>query len=79
MAEDQRRHRIRERHAADDLGADLRVDADLLELLLRQRPRLRQDVLGHGQLADVVEQRRGLHALDLGLAACRAPRARPAA
>ena len=50
---------------ADDLGADLRVDADLLELFLRQRPRLRQDVLGHGELADVVQQRRGLDALDL--------------
>ena len=67
VAEDQRRHRIRERHAADDLGADLRVDADLLELFLRQRPGLRQDVLGHRQLADVVQQRRGLDALDLVL------------
>ena len=55
------------RHAADDLGADLRMNADLLELLLRQRARLRQDVLGHGELADVVEQRRGLDALDLVL------------
>ena len=43
------------------------MDADLLELLLRQRPRLREDVLGHGQLADVVQQRRGLDALDLVL------------
>ena len=67
MAEDQRRHRIGKRHAADDFRADLRVDADLLELLLRQRTRLRQDVLGHGQLADVVEQRRGLDALNLVL------------
>ena len=38
VAEDQRRHRIRKRHAADDLGADLRVNPDLLEFLLRQRP-----------------------------------------
>ncbi len=65
MAEDQRRHRIRERHGGDDLRADLRMDADLLELFLRQRSGLRQDVLGHGELADVVEQRRRLDALDL--------------
>ena len=31
----------------------------------RQRARLRQDVLGHRELADVVQQRRGLDALDL--------------
>ncbi len=67
MAEDQRRHRIRERHRADDVGADLRMGADLLELFGRQRPRLRQDVLGHRQLADVVQQRRRLHALDVVL------------
>ena len=67
MAEDQRRHRIRERHRADDVGADLRMRADLLELFRRQRPRLRQDVLGHRELADVVQQRRRLHALDVVL------------
>ena len=77
VAEDQRRHRIRERHAADDLGADLRVDADLLELFLRQRAGLREDVLGHGELADVVQQRRGLDALDLVVRHARALRARP--
>ena len=37
--------------------------ADLLEFLGRQRARLREDVLGHGELADVVQQRRGLDAL----------------
>ena len=68
MAEDQRRDRIRKRHRGDDLGADLRMDADLLELFLRQRPGLRQDVLGHRELADVVEQRRRLHALDSAVA-----------
>ena len=67
MAQDQRGHRIGKRHAADDFRADLRVDADLLELLLRERTRLGQDVLGHRQLADVVKQRRGFHALDFGL------------
>jgi hypothetical protein len=64
VAQDQRRHRIRERHGADDVGADLRVDANFLELLLRQGTRLRQDVLGHRELADVVQQRRGLDALN---------------
>ena len=67
MAQDERRDRIRERHRADDVGADLRVGADLLELFGRQRARLREDVLGHGELADVVQQRRRLHALDLVL------------
>ena len=74
VAEDQRRDRIRERHRADDLGADLRMDADLLELFLRQRAGLRQDVLGHGELADVVQQRRGLDALDLGVGHAEAAR-----
>ena len=41
------------------------MNADLLELLLGERPGLREDVLGHGELADVVQQRRGLDALDL--------------
>ena len=68
VAQDQRRHGIRERHRADDVGADLRMRADLLELFGRQRARLGQDVLGHRQLADVVQQRRRLHALDLVLA-----------
>ena len=76
VAQDQRRHRIRERHRAHDVGADLRMGADLLELFGRQRPRLREDVLGHGQLADVVQQRRRLHALDLVLAHPEAARQR---
>ena len=65
MAENQRRDRIRERHAADDFGPDLRVNADLLELLLRQRARLRQNVLRDGELADVVEQRGRLQTLSV--------------
>ena len=65
VAQDERRDRIRERHARDDVGADLRVDADLLKLLLRERAGLREDVLGHRKLADVVQQRRGLYALNL--------------
>ena len=59
MAQDQRRDRIGKRDRRDDVGADLRDDADLLELLRGERPRLREDVLGHGQLADVVQQRGG--------------------
>ena len=75
VAQDERRDRIRERHRADDLGADLRVNADLLEFFRRQRARLREDVLRHRELADVVQQRRGLHALDLARRSCptRAP------
>ena len=67
VAQDQRRDRVGKRHAADDLGADLRMDPDLLEFLLRERTRLRQDVLGHGELADVVQERGGLDALDFVL------------
>ena len=67
VAEDQRSHRVRKRHRADDLGAHLRVHADLLELFLRQRSGFRQDVLRHGELADVVQQGGGLDTLDLGL------------
>ena len=63
MAQDERRDRVGERHRADDVGADLRMGANLLELFRRQRPGLREDVLRHGELADVVQQRRRLHAL----------------
>ena len=68
MTQDERSHRIRERHAADDLGAHLGMNPDLLELFMRERSRLREDVLGNRQLADVVQQRRRLDALDLVLA-----------
>ena len=65
---DQRDDRIRERHVRDDLGADARMRLDAGELLGGERARLREDVLRHGQLADVVQQRRGLDAADLALA-----------
>ena len=65
MAFDVRRDRIRERHGADDVCADLRVDAHALVLVGRQPPRLREDVLGDRQLADVVQQRGHLHAFHL--------------
>ena len=38
------------------------MDAHALELVRRQPPRLRQDVLGDRELADVVQQRGDLHA-----------------
>ena len=67
VAQDERRDGIGKRHARDDLGADLRVNPNLLELFLRERARLRENVLGHRQLADVVQQRGRLHALNLVL------------
>ena len=59
MAAHDRRHRIGELHALQNLGAHHRVDLHLLELFRRQAPGLGDDVLGHRQLADVVQQRRG--------------------
>ena len=38
--------------------------ADLFELLVGELPRFRQNVLGHGELADVVKERGRLDALD---------------
>ena len=76
VAQDQRRHGIGERHRADDVGADLRMGADLLELFRRQRARLGQNVLGHRELADIVQQRRRLDALDLVLAHAQTARQR---
>jgi hypothetical protein len=43
------------------------VCPDLVQLLRRERTRLREDVLRDRELADVVQQRRGLHPLDLAL------------
>ncbi len=63
VIQDERRHRIGERHVRDDLRADLRMHLHPLELFLRQRTRLRQDVLGHRELSDVVQQRGRPHAL----------------
>ena len=65
MAQNQRRDGVGERNRRDDFGADLGVDADLLEFFLGQRSGFRQDVLGHRELPDVVEQRRRLDALNL--------------
>ena len=53
VAEDQGRDRVREGDVLDNLKADLRVNPDLLELLLGQAPGFRQDVLGDRELPDV--------------------------
>ena len=65
VREDERGHRVGEGHGGDDLRADLRVDLHLPELFLREGARLRQDVLGHRELADVVQQCGRAHALHL--------------
>ena len=65
VAVHERGDRVGKRHVRDDLGAHLRMHLHPLELLLGQRTGLRQDVLGHRQLADVVQQRRRPEALDL--------------
>ena len=67
VAQNERRDRIGERHTGNDLGPYLRMNSDLLEFFLRQRARLRKNVLGHRQLADVVQERRSFHTLDLAL------------
>ncbi len=46
-----------------DLLAELRMPLDDLELLVGQRPRLAQDLRGHADLADVVEERTELEPL----------------
>ena len=66
VAVDDRRDRVGKRHRRDDLGAHLRMHLHPLELLVGQRTGLRQDVLGHRELADVVQQRRRPHALHVG-------------
>ncbi len=67
VGRDQRGDRVGEGHVLQDLRPYDRVGLDLLELLERQRPGLREDVLGHGQVADVVQQRRRLESRDFVL------------
>lgn len=62
---DERRDWVGEGHHLDDVGAHLRMGLDSLELLTGEAPRFRQDVLGNGDVADVVQQRGGFHALNL--------------
>ena len=49
-------NRIGKVHALENLGAYYRVDLHLFELFRRQPTRLVDDVLGNGQLADVMQQ-----------------------
>ena len=58
MAAHDRHDRIRELDEREDVGADVDVQLHLLELGRRQLARLVEDVLGHGELAGVVQQRR---------------------
>ena len=67
MAEHELAHGRAERHVAEDLGADPRVNLDALELLGRERLGLREDVLGHRHVADVVQQRRRAHRLHVAV------------
>ena len=60
-----RHHRIREAHALQNLRPHHGVDFHLFEFFRRQPSRLRDDVLGHGEFADIVQQRRGLQRFHL--------------
>ena len=66
MAQNKRGDRVGKRNGTDDRRSHLRVDADLLKLLWAERARLREDVLRDRELADVVQQGRGLDGLGLG-------------
>ena len=55
-----RHHRIGKADPLQDLRPHQRVDFHLFKFFRRQPSRLRDDVLGHGQLADVMQQRRGM-------------------
>jgi hypothetical protein len=57
VVEHERAHRFGEpAELAEQLPAPLRVALDDGELLIAQRPRLLQDSVGYGQLADVVQE-----------------------
>ena len=62
---DNRLDRIGEVDGREDVGADRRVRLHLVELDRGELARLVQDVLGHGQIAEIVEQRGRLDRLDL--------------
>ena len=74
VAEHDLRHLAVAVHAADDVGAPLRMRADQLPVLLGEARR-GQRVVGEGELADVVQQPRGVDELLLARAA--GPRRRP--
>src|SRR5262245_52147973 len=57
MTSNERSDRAGERNRTDDLSADLRVHLHLLPFVRRQWAGLGENVLRHGELADVVQQR----------------------
>ena len=59
------RYWIREGHPLEDLRADNRVHLHLLEFFARQFSWLVNDLLGHSQLAYVMQERRSSQGLDL--------------
>jgi hypothetical protein len=63
---DDERHGLEARNPGDHLGAPLRVQPDQVELVGREPPRLRQQVLREAQLAHVVEQGAELDLEQLG-------------
>ena len=65
MADD-RDHGIGKFDLGQDFRAYRRVGFHALELCRRESTGLVQDVLGHGQLSDVVQQRRGFDGAELG-------------
>ena len=67
MAVHDRHDGIRELHEREDVRADVDVALHLLELRVRQLARLVEDVLGHGQLPGVVQQRGRFDRLQLEL------------
>src|SRR5437867_1981572 len=64
---DDRHNRIRKSDPLENLGADDRVNFHLLELRGRESAWLVENVVGHGELADVVQQRARFERFDLGL------------
>jgi hypothetical protein len=50
-------HRVRELDALQDLGPDHRMDFHFFEFRAGELARLRNDVLGHRELADIVQDR----------------------
>ena len=66
MGPHDRGHRIGEAHALQNLGSHDRVNLHLVELFRRQLAGLRDDVLRHRQLSDVVQQGGRLQSLQFG-------------
>jgi hypothetical protein len=64
MVAHDRHHRVGELDRRQDVGADRRVPFHLLELGRGQPSRLVENVLGHRDLAGVVQQRRRLDPLE---------------